>query len=150
MDRPAGSGEEVRLNRLIAGQRRRHLVAQLMTAQRWARLLEDVLVRGVSPTGYGPPVTPLPADAAEEVLSPVRLAIARARQSVAEQAPDELEQSERPQPPRQTLMWARNLLERFADTIEALACELCAPNTDSELRGLLDKARSRLRSLGSE
>lgn len=112
------------LDRLIASQKRRHLVAQLMTARRWAHQLEELVLKGVSPTSYGSPLTPLPAAEAERVLQPVRRLMERFRQFVAEQAPEELAEAERWRSPAETKLWAQYLLEQIHDTVEELAVEL--------------------------
>jgi len=159
MDAGRKHGHQGGLGRLLAGQRRRHLVAQLMTAQRWARALEGALTRGDSPTGYGRPLTPMPLETAQALLQPVQDAIVRLREFVAEQAPEELAQAERPQPPQQTSVWARNLLERIADTIEGLTEELstaesgvlvaAAARLAEDVHPLLDRARDRLSTVDS-
>lgn len=109
------------LARMLANQRRRHLVAQLMTARRLARQLEALVVRGTSPTGYGAPLEPLPPDEATNVLEPVKRLLERWRQLAAEHSADELEAVDLPRPVSQTRRWARTLLRNLGDLVSETA-----------------------------
>ncbi len=126
------------LNRLLAGQRRRHIVARYMTARRWADAFERAVVSGVSPTGYGPPLTPLAPDVAQGLLEPVAAIIERLRAFAAEQAPAELSAAEAPRSERHTVLWARNLLERLAEAVEGPAHQASAR---AEVKGLREGAQ---------
>lgn len=126
------------LEQLLAGQRRRHIVAQYMTARRWARALEQAVLHGVSPSGYGPPLTPLASDRAQSLLEPVTMIVKHFRAFAAEQAPAELAATEAPRSERHTVLWARNLLEHLADAVEGLAAEL---EQDAEADRLAEQAR---------
>ncbi len=150
-----GHADSDDLDKLVAGQRRRHLVAQFMTARRWAQHLEDALLRGTSPTGYGARLAPLAPRMVECVLEPVAELIERFRRFVAEQAPEELAQAEAGRAEAHTVLWARNLLEQLADTVEELAREVgaraeteplgeSAQRLAEEVRPLVGRARRAL------
>ncbi|MGD9498246.1 MAG: hypothetical protein AB7Y46_18240 [Armatimonadota bacterium] len=133
---PAPSGD---LQRLLARQRRRHLVAQFMTARRWATQLGDVLLEGASPTGYGPPMAPLPREEAQRVLAPVEELLECLHRFVQEQAPEELEEAGRPRSEAHTRLWARNLLARLADTVEGLTREAARAGDGAAWRESADR-----------
>jgi len=148
------------LDRLVSGQRRRHLVAQFMTARRWAQALDDLVVRGVSPTGYGPPLTPLPPARATALLRPVRALMTHLREFVAEQAPAELAAAERRRSEGHTALWARNLLERLTDMVEeaaadvlhadpSVASRVSAERLVRDTRSLSERARRTLEEPGA-
>ncbi|MGC9317030.1 MAG: hypothetical protein ACP5KN_03210 [Armatimonadota bacterium] len=138
------------LDRMVARQKRRHLVAQLMTARRWARQLEQVLLKGTSPTGYSSPLTPLPRDQAERVLRPVRTLIEHLRDFVAEHAPEELAEAERRRSRAETRLWARNLLEQLRDTLDELTMELSGEDRAEQVQQDAKALRRRVRRLIDE
>ncbi len=119
--RPAGLPSAQEASRLRAKQERQHLLALYITACDYARQLEEAVTQGHSPTGYGPPLTPLPEDVAEALLAPVRAYLAQMRDLVARHAPRELATFETRQPAANTVVWASNLLERLRQVSEDLA-----------------------------
>ena len=115
------SAQSTDLANLLAHQRRRHLVAQYMTVRRWRTQLQDTLLEGRSPTGYGAPLAPLPRDQAERVLAPVDALLDRLRQFVAEYAGAELREVERQRSPNETRRWTAVLLDRLRDAAGEIA-----------------------------
>jgi len=106
---------------MLARHQRRHLVALYLTACNYVSQLEAALLDGVSPTGYGAPLTPLRPARAEAVLAPARRFLQRLREFIVQVAPEELAEYESPQPASNTLVWAANLLERLRQIAEELA-----------------------------
>lgn len=98
---------------LLVRQRRQHLLALYVSAYDYAHQLEEALLLGRSPTGYGSPLTPLAPEVAEGILAPVKAYLARMRDLVARYASEELAAHEAVQPEENTLVWASNLLERL-------------------------------------
>ncbi len=84
-----------------------------MSACDYARQLEEALLLGRSPTGYGSPLTPVDVEVAAGILAPVREYLSRMRDIVARYAPEELAAHEAVQPVENTMVWASNLLERL-------------------------------------
>lgn len=144
------------LSRMLANQRRRHLIAQLMTARRWCRQLEDLLCHGTPPTGYGAPLEPPPSDEAEGVLASVRCLLERWRRFAATYAAGELEDVDQVRPISETRRWARLLLDRLEDLVEETVQDASAAEQRStpgqeavefarDAHELLSEARERLK-----
>ena len=104
-----------------AAQQRRHLLALYLAACDYADRLRRALLQGASPTGYGSPLTPVEAGAAETILSAVDEYLTLMREFVNRHAPDELAAYETPQPEDNTLVWASNLFERLRQIADDMA-----------------------------
>lgn len=121
------------LDRMLANQRRRHLVVQLMTARRWVMQLEDLLIDGVSPTGYGASLTPLSAEEAQRVLDPVKHLLERWRQLALEHAAEQLEAVDHRRQIGETKRWARLLLRKLEDLVDETVADASTADGTSRL-----------------
>jgi len=107
-------------DRVLAAQQRRHLVALYLSARNHAARLEGLLTTGRSPSGYGPPLVPPTPEQAEAVMEPVRELLARLREFLRRHAGGELAELERAQDPRNTLVWASQLVSNLHDVAAEL------------------------------
>ncbi len=129
------------LQRILAHQKQRHLVAQLMTARRWVAQLEDLLVKGRCPTGYGVQLSPLSEEKTNAVSESAYAVLECFRRFVARHAPEQLAEAEQTAPQAETRFWARNRIRQLAETIEELMDELSALNETGELRQDISRLR---------
>ncbi|MCD6350555.1 MAG: hypothetical protein J7M26_00440 [Armatimonadetes bacterium] len=107
--------------KLLARQQRQHFLALYIAARDYARQLEEAVLSGKSPTGYGAALTPLPPEQAEAVLGPVREYLEALREFVRLAAPEDLAEFEGQQSATSTAVWASNLLERLRYVADDLA-----------------------------
>jgi hypothetical protein len=104
----------------VGAAHRRHVAAVYATVRNLQRQMEDAALAGRSPTGVGPPLTPLPPQEAEAILAPVRELKAHLRAFAAETAPSELARLESAQGVNNTLVWLTNLLDKVRDSVDGL------------------------------
>lgn len=100
---------------------RRHLVAAYSMARHKLQQMEELAAHGRSPTGLGPPLSPLPPDLAEPFLAPLRQLCQELRSAAAELAPEELANAEAVQGRASTLIWLSNLLEGMRAASDSLS-----------------------------
>ncbi|MBP8951856.1 MAG: dynamin family protein [Armatimonadetes bacterium] len=111
-----------------ARRRRERLVAIYAAALEAEKQLEDVLLYSRPPVGIASPLTPLDIESSKAVAIRTRRFLKRLREFVGEQASRELEQLESPQPPLNTLVWARTLMDR----LKQIASDLTLERVDAE------------------
>ena len=104
---------------LDAGKRR-HLVSAYAAVCHLLRQIDEAAREGRSPTGVGPPLTPLRAEDCDSVTAPLHELAAELRSVVARVAPAELRELESLQPQGNTAVWIANLLDHIRETVDGL------------------------------
>jgi len=99
---------------------RRHLVSAYATVCHLLRQLEEAAREGRSPTGVGAPLTPLPDELTDALISPLTALAAALRSEASRLAPQELRELETTQSLPNTLVWASNLLDHIRETVDGL------------------------------
>ena len=143
---------------LSSGQRR-HLVSAYATVSHLLLQMEEAGSNGRSPTGVGSPLTPLPANELDAIISPLRDLQARLRERAAALAPLELAAFERPQSAAVTRVWLSSLLEKLREAVDGLrprkmrsygvwteADERSAAELHAELTAKVHEARAAIKS----
>lgn len=100
--------------------KKRHLVSSYAAVCHMLQQMEEAAALGRSPSGVGSPLTPLPPEATEPILAPVRELRDRLRAAAVEKAPAELADFERAQPPNNTFVWLSNLMARIRMALDDL------------------------------
>ena len=104
----------------FSAAKRRHLVSIYARVRYALAQMQEASREGRSPTGVGPPLTPLATEQADEILAPLRDLEHRLRKITHELAPRELAALERPQPLNNTLVWLSNLLDHIRISVDGL------------------------------
>jgi hypothetical protein len=105
----------------LSAAQRRHLVSTYAVVCHLVRQLQEATEEGRSPTGVGSPLSPLPAEAVEPFLSPLRRLQQTLRAHLIRLAPAEVREFERPQGPSSTILWMSNLLDHVREAVDGLA-----------------------------
>lgn len=103
----------------LQGAKRRHLLSAYAHLAHALRQMAEA-AEGRSPTGVGPPLTPLDPDVVEPILAPLRSLKARFRSVVAQLAPAELAAFEASQPRHNTFVWLANLLDAIRMAVDGI------------------------------
>lgn len=104
---------------LSSGQRR-HLISAYATVHHLLRQMEEAATQGRSPTGVGPPLTPLPLEEVDAICGPLRELLTTLHERAEELAPRELAAFQRPQSAHNTRIWLSNLLEKIRAAVDGL------------------------------
>jgi len=94
-------------------RQRERWLAVYQAASECVRQLEGVLIDARAPSGTGSPLHPFDEEKARLIMTGGRKFCNRLRGFLAENAPQELERHETPQPAANTLVWVTNLLGRL-------------------------------------
>lgn len=108
------------LNVTLSTGKRRHLVSAYATVSHLLLQMEEAARDGRSPTGVGPPLTPLSPEQAEPVLAPLRALKEQLREVAQELAPAELAELQQPQSRSNSLVWLSNLLDHIRIAVDGL------------------------------
>lgn len=100
--------------------KRRHLISAYATVSHLLLQMEEAALEGRSPTGVGPPLTPLPRNEADAVLAPLRNLKARLREVAQTLAPVELAELEQRQSVSNSVVWLSNLLDHIRIAVDGL------------------------------
>jgi len=97
-----------------------HLLSSYLTMEEYIGDLEKVAVQGRSPSGSGPPLTPLPPEQWAALEEPLRALLDSARAALEELAPEALRRQEQVAGPARTRQWVQVLLGRLEEVIDDL------------------------------
>lgn len=100
-----------------------HLLSSYLTMEEYVGDLEKVAVQGKSPSGSGPPLTPLPPEQWAALEEPLQALLDSARAALEELAPEALAQQEQAAGPARTRQWVQVLLGRLEEVIDDLEPE---------------------------
>lgn len=97
-----------------------HLLSSYLTMEEYVGDVERVALQGKSPSGSGPPLTPLPPEQWAALEEPLRALLNSARAALEELAPEALRQQEQTAGPSRTWQWLQVLLGRLEEIIDDL------------------------------
>jgi len=99
---------------------RDHLLSVYRTLKRLVEEIEDVAVRGRSPSGSGPALPPLPPSEWTALQEDLQRLLGQVRALVADLAPEELQEFEQPQSLDRARSWIAILLGRIGELFDDL------------------------------
>lgn len=97
-----------------------HLLSSFLTMEEYVGDVEKVALQGRSPSGSGPPLTPLPPAQWKALEEPLQALLGSARAALEELAPEVLRQQEQVAGPARTWQWLQVLLGRLEEIIDDL------------------------------